>query len=182
MLTGTAQVDPLETVRATVHAGRIRMDYWHAGRGSPLLLLRGRDDGEAAPRTPWLSTLTRSFRVLAPDLLASTGAEARPAVATCLRGFLDGLGLERVAVVTDGSTAAEVLWLALSEPERVDRIVIVIPEDADPECPDGLAAERFEQSRQPILIVRMNPPDAPASAAYAAAEQERMLHFLSGDA
>jgi hypothetical protein len=78
-------------------------------------------------------------------------------------------------------TAAELLRLALSEPERIERIVIMLPGHSDPLCPEGLPLDQLEQSRQPILIVHMSLPDRSSTSAAPVAECDRMLRFLSGD-
>jgi hypothetical protein len=180
MPTRTAQIDPPEIVRATVHVGTLRMDYWRAGRGSPVLLLRA-SGAVVDPHAPWLSALTRRFSLLAPISLFGTEAEAPLSITMRLRSFLDGLGLERVAAIADVDTAAELLRLALSEPERIERIVIMLPGHSDPLCPEGLPLDQLEQSRQPILIVHMSLPDRSSTSAAPVAECDRMLRFLSGD-
>jgi pimeloyl-ACP methyl ester carboxylesterase len=180
MLTSTADATPADIVWASVHVEAIRINYWRAGTGPPVLIL-GSSAESVDPHDPWVRALTGRFRLLAPVSPVGPDAIRQRPFARWLRCFLDGLGLERVAVLAYENTAAEVLWLALSESERIDRVVFVLSEPADPACPDGLPFDRLEQSHSPVLLVRMNLPDGSAAAAPSSSEFARMLRFLSGE-
>jgi pimeloyl-ACP methyl ester carboxylesterase len=99
--------------------GDHRLDHVDAGEGPAVLLLHGSD------RTPSMwrdlqSLLSSRFRTITPDLggLGDTGRES------AVRGLLDDLGLERVAVVGHGSGGATALLLAAADP-RVDGLVLI---------------------------------------------------------
>jgi pimeloyl-ACP methyl ester carboxylesterase len=99
------------------HRGHRDLDHVDAGEGPAVLLLHG------AERTPSMwrdlqSLLSSRFRTIAPDLTGLDGAE------TAVRGLIDTLGLERVAVVGHGSGGATALRLAAADP-RVDGLVLI---------------------------------------------------------
>jgi pimeloyl-ACP methyl ester carboxylesterase len=176
----TAQVVQPEIVRAAVHAAGTQMDYRRGGSG-PAVLLAHASAADPDEHARWLRVLAGRFRVFAPYPLGDQGEGGDQPLALRLRHFLDGLGLERVAVVADPSSTAEVLWLTLAEPQRIERVVIVLPEHPDPKCQAWLPPDRIERSRQPVLTMRlavsgMAAPTLPANAAV-----DRMLSFLAGD-
>ncbi|HEV2148336.1 MAG TPA: hypothetical protein VGR37_13105 [Longimicrobiaceae bacterium] len=173
--TGSAR----ETVQAVVLAGTSRIPYRRAGSGEHVLLLQGAAQGGDAP--PLLAAVARRFRVFVPEL-PGDGRPGDAPLAARLRGFLDGAGLRRVHLVADEASAAEALWLALSEPERVHRLAIVLAENADPAFPAGLPLERFAQSGQPLLVVRREAAPRDGGGAGEASADERIVRFLAGGA
>jgi pimeloyl-ACP methyl ester carboxylesterase len=95
------------------------LDHVDAGEGPAVLLLHGSE------RTPSMwrdlqSLLSSRFRTVAPDLAGLDGARFESAV----RGLIDALGFERVAVVGHGSGGAAALRLASADP-RVDGLVLI---------------------------------------------------------
>lgn len=122
---------PEATLRTlTTDAGDLR--YHDAGDGPPLLLLHGSGPGVSA----WgnfgdnLATFASQFRTLALDLPGfgiSHPTEASPLAAApdAVVRFLDGLGLESVAIVGNsmgGNVGAQV---AAAHPDRVTRLVTI---------------------------------------------------------
>ena len=104
--------------------------YLTAGTGPPLLLLHGAGDNSLDWR--WvMPTLAATHRVYAPDLPGSPD-NARPVAdyspaffERFVAGFLDALGVERVAMVDNSLGGLVALRLALSEPARVTALVLV---------------------------------------------------------
>jgi pimeloyl-ACP methyl ester carboxylesterase len=95
------------------------LDHVDAGDGPAVFLLHGSE------RTPamWHDLqlmLSSRFRTIAPDLAGLGEIDAVPAV----RGLMDALGVERVAVVGHGSGGATALLLAAADP-RVDGLVLI---------------------------------------------------------
>jgi pimeloyl-ACP methyl ester carboxylesterase len=93
------------------------LDHVDVGEGPAVLLLHGSE------RTPSMwrdlqSLLSSRFRTIAPDLTGLDVAE------WAVRGLIDALGLERVAVVGHGSGGATALRLAAADP-RVDGLVLI---------------------------------------------------------
>lgn len=108
----------------------IRLHVTEEGAGPPLLLLHGLG-ANADMMEPEITGLARSFRVIAPDLRGH-GHSERPAAYTLhdhvldMLALLDALGLERVDVMgaSMGSYIAQAL--AISAPERVSSLVLVV--------------------------------------------------------
>lgn len=74
-----------------------------------------------------------------------------------IRGLIDGLGLERCALVAEGPFRLPALWFALGDPDRASRLVLVFPPESEP---DGLRESMqgvWKGSEQRILVVRRRP-------------------------
>mgnify|MGYP003343354768 CR=1 FL=1 len=123
----------------------IATNYHDSGEGSPVLLLHGSGPGVSAYAN-WRLTmpaLATRMRVLAPDLVGF-GYTERPdgvsyVVETWRRhivGFLDALGIERASVVGNSWGGGLALDLAVTHPERVERLVLMgavgVPFDLTP--------------------------------------------------
>jgi len=115
---------------AEVEVFGLRMSYLVAGEGPPLVLLHG--DGNN--RLDWsrvLPTLARSYRVYAPDLPGCDGGPApwggytAAAFARYIPGFMDEMGLRRVALFGNSLGGLVALRVALSEPGRVSALGLV---------------------------------------------------------
>ncbi|WP_337821335.1 alpha/beta fold hydrolase [Amycolatopsis sp. A1MSW2902] len=113
-----------------VEANGVRLSVAVAGNGPALVLLHG------FPHT-WqlwskvISTLAERYRVLAPDL-RGLGASSRPesgfdagTVAADVAGLLDALGEPDADVVAIDLAVSSALLLALRQPERVRRLVLM---------------------------------------------------------
>jgi pimeloyl-ACP methyl ester carboxylesterase len=160
--------DAPESLRAEVYVGALRIEYRRAGAGPAVLLLRAARN-EASFH--WLALRCRVFE----PLHSGPAASGDGSLTTSIRGFLDGLGLQRVAILADGALAAEALWLAISDPDRVARVVIVVAGKADPHSTDALSLEPLERSGLAVLLVR-----APGGLdRIPAAERERVLRFVA---
>ena len=118
----------------SVECGAITTNYHDVGTGAPVLLLHGSGPGVSAWanwRLP-LQSLAGQFRLLAPDL-AGFGYTRSPATVEHnkqvwvdqLVRFMDALGLERVHVVGNSFGGAMALALAITHPQRVDKLVLM---------------------------------------------------------
>jgi 2-hydroxymuconate-semialdehyde hydrolase len=117
-----------------VEAGELRTNYHDVGAGTPLLLLHGSGPGVSAFAN-WRLTiqhLAPQFRILAPDLAGFGFTQVPDGVeytrATWLAqiiAFLDAVGVGRVSVVGNSFGGSMALALAISHPERVDRLVLM---------------------------------------------------------
>lgn len=124
--------DP-EVGRSIPIAG-VMTNYHDVGSGPPLLLLHGSGPGVTAWAN-WrgvIPDLAQQFRVIAPDLLGFGRTlprhDATYRLATWvehLSGFLDALGLHRTSVVGNSFGGALALRLAVGQPQRVDRLVLM---------------------------------------------------------
>lgn len=100
-------------VDAVLVAGTFETPYRRAGRGPSVLLL--------AQGTGLLEALAGELRIFEPlRVPAEPGA---PEWIAWLHGLLDGLGLERPAVVVDAGGAEPVRQLAAAAPDRLGPVV-----------------------------------------------------------
>jgi pimeloyl-ACP methyl ester carboxylesterase len=119
------------------------LDHVDAGEGPAVLLLHGSE------RTPSMwrdlqSLLSSRFRTVAPDLTGLDDAGSESAV----RGLIDALGFERVAVIGHGSGGATALRLASAD-SRVDGLVLIDATDVrDAGIEEPMAAWTF-----PVFIL-----------------------------
>ena len=133
---------------AEVRAHDQVMRYRRAGTGRPLLVLRS----SLQPHPLWAEldeTLIGAFRVLTPDVPA-TGVDA----AAWMRGFLEGVGLERVTIIADDSLCITALELALLNADQVERMVLVPAGTASETGLDGTLATSLAGVAVPLLVVR----------------------------
>lgn len=100
-------------VDAVLVSGTFETPYRRAGRGPSVLLL--------AQGTGLLEALAGELRVFEP--LRAPAAPGAAEWIAWLHGLLDGLGLERPAVVVDASAAGPVRQLAAAEPDRLGPVV-----------------------------------------------------------
>jgi 4,5:9,10-diseco-3-hydroxy-5,9,17-trioxoandrosta-1(10),2-diene-4-oate hydrolase len=117
-----------------VDAGGLRIHCSELGEGPPLLMLQGGGPGATGwGNFGWNATvLARDFRVIVPDL-PQFGRSDKPIVkggilehtAHAMAGFLDGLGVERTHIVGNSQGGGTALHLAIHDPDRVDRLVIL---------------------------------------------------------
>lgn len=107
-----------------------RTAYIRHGEGPPLVLLHG----YAGSIWNWerqIETLGRRFTLFIPDLIGQ-GLSDKPRVdytpafhADWLRGFLDAVGIKRASLIGHSMGAGLALILALTEPDRVGRLVLI---------------------------------------------------------
>lgn len=135
-----------------VDVGGIRTRYLEAGSGSrTVVLLHGSGPGVSAWAN-WRLTmpaLAGEFRVLAPEMVgygASRGpADIRYGVATWLDhmiGFLDELDVPRASFVGNSMGGLITLHIAITQPQRIDRMVLMGAPGVGMRPTEGLAAVR----------------------------------------
>lgn len=108
----------------------LRLRYWDEGQGSPLLLLHG--FGACCEYWQYnFPALTGHFRTIALDLPGHGYSEMRipdyslQSSAQFLTSFLDALEVEKASVVGKSMGGALALALAVYQPSRVDKLVLV---------------------------------------------------------
>jgi hypothetical protein len=99
----------VEMVRAVVQVGATETVYIRAGRGMPLSVVLASSEPE---RYRLIARFARNGRVVAPVMPA-----AAMTVEEWLRGVIDGLGLERPAVVLAPELAVLAQQLARTAPD-----------------------------------------------------------------
>jgi pimeloyl-ACP methyl ester carboxylesterase len=143
---------PSTTAFAEVRAHDQVMRYRRAGAGRPLLVLRSALD----PDSLWPeleASLTGAFRVLTPEVPAGCGD-----VASWLGGFMEGVGLDRVALLAADGCCLSALELALLGSDRVERLVLVPAGNAGETGLDGTLATSLDGIAIPLLVVRRGLP------------------------
>ena len=118
----------------TVVANGIATNYLEAGTGAPVVFVHGSGPGVTAYAN-WrltLPALADQFHCYAPDMVGFGFTERPDGFSYTLRnwvdqlcGFLDALGLDRVSLVGNSFGGAVALRLAVTEPDRVDRLVLM---------------------------------------------------------
>lgn len=118
--------------RISVHTASVnghRIAYLDEGQGPPLILLHGY--GGSMWQWEYQRPLTEQFRVITPDLIGS-GLSDKPDIdyrpqdlIDSVSGLMDSLGLPTATLVGSSMGAGVALGLALTHPERIDRLVLI---------------------------------------------------------
>jgi pimeloyl-ACP methyl ester carboxylesterase len=141
---------------AEVRAHDQVMRYHRAGVGRPLVLLRSAADPDAL--WPELEEqLVAHFRVLTPELPPDCED-----VAAWVKGFLEGVGLDRVVIVAADPCCLSALELALLGAQQIERLVLVPGGLAGETGLDGTLATTYAGVPVPLLVVRRGTPAAEA--------------------
>ncbi|MFC6238908.1 alpha/beta fold hydrolase [Longivirga aurantiaca] len=138
---------PRPELGSTVVAAGISTNYLHAGSGDPVVLLHGSGPGVTAYAN-WRLTipvLSQQLAVYAPDLVGFGFTERPDGVDYSMDtwvgqvvGFLDALGLGKVALVGNSFGGALALRVAARHPDRVSRLVLMGSVGVPFEITDGL--------------------------------------------
>src|SRR5947208_8840568 len=107
-----------------------RIAYLDAGKGPPVILVHG--FGGSMWQWEYQQTaLSATHRVITLDLLGS-GLSDKPDLAYTpaemvefFRGFMDALGVPRATLVGNSMGAGLAIGMALTYPDRVDRLVLI---------------------------------------------------------
>jgi pimeloyl-ACP methyl ester carboxylesterase len=151
MLNPSPLAHPAETL-AEVRAHDQVMRYRRAGAGRPLVVLRGADEADAL--WPELDAeLVSRFRVVTPDLPAECED-----LAAWVTDFLEGLGLDRVAVLAADPCCLSALELALLNAGQVERLVLVPAGAVSETGLDGTLATTLAGVSVPLIVVRRGLP------------------------
>jgi pimeloyl-ACP methyl ester carboxylesterase len=150
----TASASP---AKASVHAGGTTTNYLRAGSGDVVVLL---GESFSDPEIdPLVAVLASAHRVVIPELACPKRANGTPAVAfsSWLRSFLDGLGVTQASIVARDGTALAALAFALTDADRVSRLVISFRDAPDPLDARNALAEQLEEACCRLLVVRETP-------------------------
>ncbi|MEW6299437.1 MAG: alpha/beta hydrolase, partial [Thermodesulfobacteriota bacterium] len=112
-----------------IHVGGIRMRYWEAGQGSPVVVLQS---AERPMPSPFQTLLARHCRVIVLEIPGcGPPPEERPFAcrdaARALARAADALGLERYVLVSGSTGTPVALWQALHAAERIEALVLISP-------------------------------------------------------
>lgn len=127
-LLASVDEDELALQYRTVHG--YRRAYRHAGRGPALLFIHGIGD-TSETWLPVLSSLTKDFTVIAPDLLGH-GASDKPRADYSTAGYANGmrdllslLDIDRVTIVGHSLGGGVAAQFAYQFPDMTQRLVLV---------------------------------------------------------
>jgi 4,5:9,10-diseco-3-hydroxy-5,9,17-trioxoandrosta-1(10),2-diene-4-oate hydrolase len=115
----------------------LKIHYHEAGRGPAVLFLHGSGPGASGWsnfRRNYAEIAAAGFRALVPDSLGF-GYSSKPENQDytlafhvgALRRLLDSLGIERCTVVGNSMGGAQAIQMALDEPARVERLILMAP-------------------------------------------------------
>lgn len=142
-----ANTDP--EIGKSVVAGGLKTNYLEQGEGFPLILIHGSGPGVTAYAN-WrlvIPLLAKRFRVLAPDISGFGYTERKSGLAynldhwvAHLTGFMDALGVKKASFVGNSFGGGLTLALAVRNPERVERFVLMGSAGTDFEMTPALDA------------------------------------------
>lgn len=130
-MTGPAQLAP----QSFSDGGR-KMTYYEAGEGDPLLLIHGGGPGAAGLSNYQknIAHFAQKRRVIVPDLPGFGQSEAKPApgglfdaMGGSIMALLDHLDIVKASIVGNSLGGGAALRVALDQPDRVDRLVLMGP-------------------------------------------------------
>lgn len=129
-------ITPASPSARTVALGNRQIHLHEFGAGPPVLMLHGGGPGASglSNYARNIDALAARFRVLVPDLPgyggSSKGVNSEDPfgdLAAAMLALLDALGIDRVHVVGNSLGGACALRMALEQPGRVDRLVLMGP-------------------------------------------------------
>ncbi|HTK49538.1 MAG TPA: hypothetical protein VL328_16275 [Gemmatimonadaceae bacterium] len=135
---------PLAEVRAHDRVMRYRRE----GAGRPLVVLRA----TPGPDGVWPeldAQLATCFRVITPEIPAGCTDVAR-----WLTGFLEGLGIDRVALLATDACCLAAIELVLLDAAQIDRLLLVPAGLVGDTGLDGTLATSLAGVSVPLLVVR----------------------------
>jgi pimeloyl-ACP methyl ester carboxylesterase len=134
-----------------VDAGGVKTHYLEAGSGEPVLLLHGAGPGVTA-ESNWSKTipaLAERYRVLAPEMIgfgtSGRAPELHYRTSTWVNhvvSFLDALNLGNANFVGNSLGGMVSIFIALEQPERVKRMVLMGAPGVGLQMTEGLKALR----------------------------------------
>jgi pimeloyl-ACP methyl ester carboxylesterase len=169
-------------IEAVVQAGASETPYRRAGAGGAVLLLIGATEAGCGD---WLfGQVAGHFRAIAPVLPAGLDLALGPHPAgngggleAWLRGLIDGLGLDRPALVSGTARGAALLRFVALDPDRVGRVVLLHPVAPGATAPaDVVLDDPTAGDPHPVLVMGLPGPGDPGGRA---AALERLVRFLA---
>ena len=147
---------PIKTVLVQGH----RLAYLDEGQGPPLILIHGY--GGSMWQWEYQQALAAHFRVITLDVIGSglsdkPDLDYRPDVfIESVRAFMDVLGLSTATLVGNSMGAGIAIGMALSHPQRVERLVLIdVLADRVRECLVSPLMRRAVDSHLPGWLVRV---------------------------
>jgi pimeloyl-ACP methyl ester carboxylesterase len=172
-------------IEAVVQTGAMETSYRRAGAGCAVLLLTGAGEAMEAGEPDWLfGQLARHFRIIAPILPAGLdgGSGRDPAgggreLEDWLRGLIDGLGLDRPALVAGSPRGAGLLRFMALDPDRVGRVALIHPAAKGGMAPAHVVLEDpVPEGPHPVLVLGLPGPEDPDGRL---AALDQLVRFLA---
>ncbi|WP_200826792.1 alpha/beta fold hydrolase [Marinobacterium lutimaris] len=130
----SVEEEMVEADRKYVQAAGHETAYFECGQGAPLLLLHGSGPGVSG-WTNWsgvMDQLAENFHVIVPDIAGFGFTEFKDGTEYDIKfwvnhlvEFMDALGIDRASLVGNSFGGAVGLGLALFNPERLDKLVLL---------------------------------------------------------
>ena len=148
------------------HADGLGVRYFEEGKGAPVLLLHGASLGSSAD--VWTRNLAplaaQGLRVIAPDLPGFGGTDNPKDNSVAYRRrfiplFMDALKIERAALVGHSQSGRIALDLAIDEPQRIEKLIVLgtgsllppLEENSEAEGEEGAATEPTLEDTRALL-------------------------------
>lgn len=159
-----------ESGAKTLLAADHQTNYYELGEGAPLFLLHGSGPGVSG-YTNWkgvMGELAERFRVIVPDIAGFGFTEFKEDTkydiklwVAHLSGIMDALGIEKASFVGNSFGGALAIGLAVFDPKRVDKLVLLGTPAGEFEQTEGLAsAHKYEPSLENMeKVMRLFPYD-----------------------
>ena len=144
----------------TVTVNGTRLAYLDTGGGPPVILVHG-FGGSLWQWEYQQAPLAAHYRVITLDLPGS-GFSDKPDLAytpdemlTFLYGFMDALGIQKAALVGNSMGGGIVIGMAVTHPERVDRVVLIsgMPKGVREKL-TGRLTRRAVETSAPVWLIR----------------------------
>ena len=151
------QRQPVHTV--TVNGSRIA--YLDAGGGPPVILVHG-FGGSLWQWEYQQAPLATHHRIITLDLPGS-GLSDKPDIAytpdemiAFFQGFMDALGIQKAALVGNSMGGGLVIGMAVTHPERVERVVLIsgMPKNVREKL-TGRLTRRAVETSAPVWLIRL---------------------------
>lgn len=127
-------VDPTTLKPQAFSANGRSMVYYEAGAGEPLVMIHGGGPGAngLSNYSKNIAALAQTRRVIVPDLPGFGNSEPAPApgglfdaMAGSVQALLDHLKIDKASFVGNSLGGGTALQVALNQPDRVDRLVLM---------------------------------------------------------
>jgi pimeloyl-ACP methyl ester carboxylesterase len=181
---------PAGFVQSTADVGRRRIRYLEGGRGEVLLVVHG-GSGLLGNMSSVHAELAKEHRVVALELPGfgdsdATGVESLHDLAGIVADFAQTVGAERYSLRGSSIGAAVALWVAIDNPDAVDKLVLDGPaafrEGSPPPGPPPGGRRGPAPAHVAFMQEIVGPPTDPALvAAMAACEVPALVMFGQDD-
>jgi len=145
----------------TVTVNGYRVAYLDSGQGPPVVLVHGLG-GSLWQWEYQQGPLSATHRLITLDLLGA-GYSDKPDIdytpevmLEFFRSFLDTIGIERASLVGNSMGGGIVIGMALTYPERVDRLVLIdgLPDHVRDRTPNALLRRTID-TRVPVWLIKL---------------------------